>query len=212
MPDRRWVRRRPGGCAGGGAWRPGRFDLPPLGLRVTEHGPNGGAALVSDDPGRLPAHARARCGLLRAGVRALVCYPCAPASAGGPSRAAAGRCAGRERGHRHPGRGGGRGRGPGWAGSPRSCVRDWPVRRWPTSTRPAPGWRAGCTGSTRPPTPAHAAHGARQAGQGGDGRRRGAGWVRRGGGPRRLGAVLALRGCPPRVVRCAPAPRAGGGR
>jgi transposase len=27
----------------------------------------------------------------------------------------------------------------------------WRVRRWRTSMRPAPGWRAGCSGFTRPP-------------------------------------------------------------
>ena len=74
------------------------FDLPPLGLRVTEHrAERRRCACGATTQAGFPAHARAAA-CYGPGVRALVCYLCAPASAGGPGRAAAGRCAGRERG------------------------------------------------------------------------------------------------------------------
>jgi transposase len=129
------------------------FDLPPLRLAVAEHrAQRRRCACGTTTAGSFPAYVRAAA-CYGPGVRALVCYLCihqhlpidraaqlladvlgAPVATGRWPR-----CCPRVR--------------PGWPGSSRSCVRDWRPRRWRTLTRPAPGWRAGCTGSTRPPPP-----------------------------------------------------------
>ena len=190
------------------------FDLPPLGLRVTEHWvERRRCGCGTTTAGAFP-RTHARRPATHPGC-ARWCATCASTSTcRWTGRAAAGRRAGRAAGDRDAGRG--RGRGCGRAGRARRVHRGraravgrragGALRR----DRRQGGWAAGL-GPLGLHQPAHAAHGARQAGQGGDGRRRGAGRVRRGGGPRRLGAVLALRRHP-RTVRCAPAARAGGGR
>lgn len=177
LPSGVVVRRGPGGCASGG--RGG-----PAGVRPAPAWPPGRRAssraaplrLWDDDRRQLP-RGRTRGGLLRTrGARAGVLLVCAPAAAGGSGRAAAGRCAGRERGDRDAGRG--RGPGRGRAGRARR-VHPGRVRAQPagapvaTSTRPAPGWLGGCTGSTRPPPACSRWSRCMPSGQGGDG----SGWV-----------------------------------
>jgi transposase len=125
-------------------------DLPPLGLLVTEHRAERrrcGCGMVTaagfPDGVRAPA-------CYGPGVRAAVCYlhgqqhlPVQRTAqaladlvgaevASGTVAAILAACA------------------DGLDGSSRRCAHSWRRRRWPTSMRPAPGWRVGCTGCTRP--------------------------------------------------------------
>jgi len=150
---------RCGGCGGDLAGTPVAgvearqvFDLPPLGLRVTEHrAERRRCACGTTTAAAFPDHVRAAA-CYGPGVRALVAYLCVHqhlpvdraaqllADVLGASVATGTLAAVVAEG------------AAGLGGLSRSCVRGCPPRRWPTSMRPAPGWRGGCTGSTRPST------------------------------------------------------------